>query len=76
MLPSQYPKADKQKLFFKEMYDSWYWYKCEIVRNYTDTMPEKIPIEENEEFKSIRNSVVKCASEIHTPTEQPDKKPI
>lgn len=39
-------------------------------------MPEKIPIEENEEFKSIRNSVVKCASEIHTPTEQPDKKPI
>ena len=57
----------------KEMYDSWYGYKCEIVRNYTDTIPEKIPIEENEEFKSIRNSVVKCASEIHTPTEQPDR---
>ena len=49
-----------------EIYDAWYGYKCEIVRNYTDTMPEKIPIEENEEFKSIRNSAVKCASEIHT----------
>ena len=57
----------------KEMYDSWYGYKCEIVRGYTDTMPEKIAIEENEEFKSIRNSVVKCASEIHTPSEQPDR---
>ena len=56
-----------------EMYDSWYGYKCEIVRNYTDTMPEKIPIEENEEFKSIRNSVFKCASEIHTPSDQPDR---
>ncbi len=56
-----------------EMYDSWYGDKCEIVRNYTDTMPEKIPIEENEEFKSIRNSVVKCAGDIHSPREQPDR---
>ena len=56
-----------------EMYDSWYGYKCEIVRNYTDAMPEKIPIEENEEFKSIRNSVVKCAGDIHSPREQPDR---
>ena len=57
----------------KEMYDSWYGYKCEIIRNYTDTMPEKIPIEENEEFKSIRNSVVKCAGDIHSPREQPGR---
>ena len=55
-----------------ELYDAWYGYKCEIVRTYTDTMPEKIPIEENEEFKSIRNAVVSAVRDIHTPPEQPD----
>ena len=55
-----------------ELYDSWYGYKCETVRTYTDTMPDKIPIEENEEFKSIRNAVVSAVRDIHTPPEQPD----
>ena len=54
-----------------ELYDAWYGYKCETVRTYTDTMPEKIPIEENEEFKSIRNAVVSAMRDIHTPPEQP-----
>ena len=55
-----------------ELYDAWYGYKCETVRTYTDTMPEKIPIEENEEFKSIRNAVVSAVRDIHTPPEQPE----
>ena len=55
-----------------ELYDAWYGYKCETVRTYTDTMPDKIPIEENEEFKSIRNAVVSAVKDIHTPPEQPD----
>ncbi len=54
-----------------ELYNSWYGYKCETVRTYTDEIPVKIPIEENEEFKSIRNNVVKIASELHLPTAQP-----
>ena len=45
-----------------ELYDKWYEYKCATVRLYTDAMPEKIPLEENREFKSIRNMVVKAAS--------------
>ena len=56
-----------------ELYDSWYRYQCEIYRTYTDEMPEKIPIEENKEFKSIRNSVVKCVAEIFSPSEQPER---
>ena len=56
-----------------ELYNSWYGYKCEIVRTYTDEMPAKIPIESNEEFKSIRNNVVKIASEINLPSQQPDR---
>ena len=56
-----------------ELYKSWYGYKCETVRTYTDEMPAKIPIESNEEFKSIRNNVVKIASEINLPSQQPDR---
>ena len=55
-----------------ELYDAWYGYKCETVRTYTDVMPDKIPIEENEEFKSILNAVVSAVRDIHTPPEQPD----
>ena len=56
-----------------ELYNSWYGYKCETVRTYTDEMPEKIPIESNEEFKSIRNNLVKIASEINLPSQQPER---
>ena len=44
-----------------ELYDLWYKCKCEINRTYTDADPIKIPIEENKEFKSIRNAVVNIA---------------
>ena len=57
----------------QELYDSWYGYKCETVRTYTDTMPKKIPIEENEEFKSIRNNVVRVASELGKISDQPNR---
>ncbi len=46
-----------------ELYDKWYEYKCATVRLYSDAVPEKIPIEENREFKSIRNMVVRAASQ-------------
>ena len=46
-----------------ELYDKWYEYKCATVRLYTDAVPERIPLEENREFKSIRNMVVKAASQ-------------
>ena len=62
--------ADEQ---ISAMYDAWYSYKCEIVRTYTDEVPDKIPIEDNEEFKSIRNAVVKSAAEISSPSAQPER---
>ena len=62
--------ADEQ---ISELYDAWYRYKCEIVRTYTDAIPDKIPIEDNEEFKSVRNAVVKSAAEISSPSAQPDR---
>ena len=62
--------ADEQ---ISAMYDAWHSYKCEIVRTYTDEVPDKIPIEDNEEFKSIRNAVVKSAAEICSPSAQPER---
>ncbi|MBQ3706803.1 MAG: hypothetical protein II889_02740 [Clostridia bacterium] len=40
-----------------ELYDQWYEYQCDTYRLYTDKMPDKIPMEENKEFKSVRNMV-------------------
>ena len=62
--------ADEQ---ISAMYDAWHSYKCEIVRTYTDEVPDKIPIEDNEECKSVRNAVVKSAAEISSPSAQPDR---
>ncbi len=56
-----------------ELYESWYRYKCETVRTYTDKLPKKIPIEENEEFKSVRNVVVRCAAAPGKLGEPPDR---
>ena len=56
--------AENDKI--SESYDLWYKYRCEIFKTYTDVMPEWIPLEENEEFKSIRNEVIRMASELQT----------
>jgi hypothetical protein len=54
-----------------ELYDLWYKLQCENYRNYTDQMPKKIPLETNKEFKSLRNFVVKSASEMLTDIPEP-----
>lgn len=40
-------------------FELWYRSKEDIIRTYTDIMPERIPLSQNNEFKSIRNAVVK-----------------
>ena len=52
------------------MYDLWYKSLCEIHKTYTDRMPEKIPLWENEEFKPIRNAVVQAASDFDLPIDE------
>lgn len=56
-----------------ELYDLWYQLQCENYRNYTDQMPDKIPLESNKEFKSLRNFVVKSASEMITDIPEPSE---
>ena len=56
-----------------ELYGLWYQLQCENYRNYTDQMPKKIPLETNKEFKSLRNFVVKSASEMLTDIPEPNE---
>lgn len=48
----------------RKLYDLWYEQKEDILRTYTDTVPERIPLEQNREFKSIRNAVIQEAMKI------------
>ena len=61
-----------------ELYDLWYKCRCEVYRTYTDVMPERLSLESNDEFKSIRNEVVRMAANFEIPYElygQDDKEP-
>jgi hypothetical protein len=39
----------------------WYEQKEEVFRTYTDDMPKRIPLEDNVEFKKIKNIIIKEA---------------
>ena len=53
----------------RKLYDLWYEQRENVLRTYTDTFPERIPLEQNKEFKSIRNAVIQEALKI-TPQKQ------
>lgn len=46
------------------LYDLWYEQREEIIRAYTDAMPERIPLSQNKEFKSVRNAVIREAMNL------------
>lgn len=45
----------------RKLYDLWYEQREDVLRTYTDTFPERVPLERNKEFKSIRNAVIQEA---------------
>lgn len=48
-----------------KLYDLWYEQRENVIRTYTDEMPERIPIVDNKEFKPIKNAVIKEAMNIN-----------
>lgn len=44
-----------------ELYNLWYEQKENIVRTYQDTMPQRIPLSQNKEFRTIKNAVIQEA---------------
>lgn len=49
----------------KKLYDLWYDQKENTIRTYTDEMPDRIPLAQNKEFKSIKNAVIKEALKLN-----------
>ena len=44
-----------------ELYNLWYEQKENIVRTYQDAMPQRIPLSQNKEFRTIKNAVIQEA---------------
>ena len=53
----------------QELYSLWYEQKEDVLRTYTNKMPERIPLEQEKEFRSIRNAVVQAALQLQLPQE-------
>lgn len=54
----------------QELYSLWYEQKEDVLRTYTNKMPERIPLEHQKEFRAIRNAVVQAAMQLHIPPEE------
>ena len=54
----------------RELYSLWYEQKEDVLRTYTNKMPERIPLEQEKEFKTIRNAVVQAALQLQLPQEE------
>ena len=48
----------------KKLYDLWYEQKENTIRTYIDEIPDRIPLAQNKEFKSIKNAVIKEALKL------------
>ena len=46
------------------LYDLWYEQREEVLKIYTQELPERVPIVDNKEFKSIKNAVIQEAMNI------------
>lgn len=49
----------------KKLYDLWYEQKENTIRSYTDEIPDRIPLAQNKEFKSIKNAIIKEALKLN-----------
>ncbi len=54
----------------QELHSLWYEQKEDVLRTYTNKMPERIPLEQEKEFKTIRNAVVQAALQLQLPQEE------
>lgn len=46
------------------LYDLWYEKREKVIRIYTDELPERVPLSQSKEFKSIKNAVIQEAMNI------------
>lgn len=56
-----------------KLYDLWYEQKENTIRTYTDEVPDRIPLVQNKDFKSIRNAVIKEALKLNITEDEIEK---
>ena len=54
----------------QELYSLLYEQKEDVLRTYTNKMPERIPLEQEKEFRTIHNAVVQAALQLRLPQEE------
>ena len=60
------------------LYDLWYEQRENVIRTYTEALPERAPLSQNKEFKSIKNAVIQEAMNIiadRIPIEDAEEQP-
>ena len=60
------------------LYDLWYGQREEVLKIYTQELPERVSLSQNKEFKSIKNAVIQEAMNIivdHTLIEDAEEQP-
>ncbi len=58
----------------KKLYDLWYEQKENTIRTYTDEIPDRIPLAQNKEFKSIKNTVIKEALKLNITEDEAEER--
>lgn len=56
-----------------KLYDIWYEQKENTIRTYTDEVPDRIPLAQNKEFKSIKNAIIKEALKLNLTEDEVEK---
>ena len=57
----------------KKLYALWYEQKENTIRTYTDEMPDRIPLVQNKDFKSIKNAVIKEALKLNVTEDEAEE---
>lgn len=52
------------------LYDLWYESKKTAHRVYSESQPERLPLSQNKEFKSVKNMVIAEAMKLNLPTDE------
>jgi hypothetical protein len=46
------------------LYDLWYQQREKVLRTYNSNLPDRVPLSQNKEFKSIKNAVIQTAMNL------------
>lgn len=46
------------------LYDLWYEQRENVLRTYSSNLPERVPLSQNKEFKSIKNAIIQAAMDL------------